>query len=116
MDGQSLTLCKARFLPLQLDCHVHTIQQRVRQTARGERKDLNPQRPLGQSLSTSLSLSLSLFKEEPLTAVSSRALNPALIDIEFSIGLMLAVFIPAALAIDCDCALHHVNTRYLRNT
>lgn len=56
----------------------------------------NPRVPLGLSLSTSVLP----FKEETLTAVSSRALNPALIDIEFSDALMPAVFIPAALAIE----------------
>ena len=64
----------------------------------------NPWVPLGLSLSTSPLL----FKEETLTAVSSRALNPALIDIEFSNALMLAAIFPAALAIElCPAPCQH---------
>lgn len=56
----------------------------------------NPRLPSGLSWSTSLLL----FKEETLTAVSRRALNPSLIDIEFPDALMPAAFVPAAWAIE----------------
>lgn len=61
--------------------------------------------PLGLNLSTSLLL----LKEKTLTSISSRTLNPALIDIEFSNAPMPAVFIPAALPIElCPLPCQHV--------